>query len=57
MVTISNIYLNMPSIYLFLFICIYLFVQKTTIVTTVTKVPVHELDKKANKPALTIARS
>jgi len=33
---------------------IYLFAQKTTLIT-VTKAPLHELVKKANKPALTIA--
>jgi len=32
-----------------IFYFIYLFTQKMTIVTSVTKVPVHELDKKANK--------
>ena len=42
------------SVILFYFILvIYLFAQETTIIT-VTKLPVHELDKKANKPALTI---
>ena len=38
----------------YLFIYIYLFDHKTTIIT-VTKVPVHELHKKAHKLALTIA--
>jgi len=34
-----------------------LFAQKTTIIITMTKVPVHELDKKANKPVLTVAHN
>ena len=42
---------------LFTIYFIYLFAQKTTIITAVTKVSVHELDKKANKLALTVAHN
>jgi len=42
-----------PIQLVYFYLLIYLFAQKTTIIT-VTKVPVHELDKKANKLALPI---
>jgi len=36
---------QLSTYFIYLFLFIYLFPQKTTIIT-VTKVPVHELDKK-----------
>jgi len=47
----------MSATQLFAIYFIYLFAQKTTIITAVTKVSVHEVDKKANKLALTVAHN
>jgi len=44
-------------IYFIIYLFIYLFIQKTTTITEIRKVPVHELDKKAYKLALTIVHN